>query len=90
MTDATAMPRRRAGSHELAALECPLLMIRGDEDAVIPPFAADAIARGVPGSRVVHVADAGHSVYFERAPAFDAALSAFVAELPGSASRPRP
>lgn len=78
---------RTRAPHELAALDCPLLMISGDEDAVIPPFAADAIARAVPGSRVVHVPDAGHSVYFERALAFDAALAAFVAGLPG---RPSP
>lgn len=69
--------------HELAAIGCPLLMIVGDEDAVIPPFAADAIARAVPGARVVHVPDAGHSVYFERAAVFDAAVAAFLAEVGG-------
>jgi 3-oxoadipate enol-lactonase len=67
---------------ELAAAACPLLFVSGDEDVVIPPFAADAIARVVPGAQVVHVPDAGHSVYFERAAAFDAALARFIATLP--------
>lgn len=61
---------------------CPVLFVSGDEDAVIPPFAADAIAALLPNAQVVHVPDAGHSVYFERPTAFNRALEAFVAGLP--------
>jgi len=67
---------------ELAGVGCPVLFVSGDEDAVIPPFAADAIAPLLPQARVVHVPDAGHSAYFERAPAFNRALEAFLAALP--------
>jgi pimeloyl-ACP methyl ester carboxylesterase len=39
---------------------------------------ADAIVRVVPGARVVHIADAGHSAYFERASAFNRIVSEFL------------
>ena len=64
---------------DLAAVGCPVLFISGDEDVVIPPFAADAIARAVPGIRVENVPDAGHSVYFERAGRFNAIVELFLA-----------
>jgi 3-oxoadipate enol-lactonase len=62
---------------DLRKVACPILFISGDEDVVIPPFAADAIARVVPGARVAHIGDAGHSAYFERAPRFNAIVEAF-------------
>jgi pimeloyl-ACP methyl ester carboxylesterase len=76
------MAARTRAPAELAAIGCPTVFVVGDEDVVIPPFAADAIAQGVPGARVVHVPDAGHSAYFERPAAFEAALRAFVDALP--------
>jgi 3-oxoadipate enol-lactonase len=62
---------RRRQPEELCTVACPILFISGDEDVVIPPFAADAIARVVPGARVAHIEDAGHSAYFERAQHFN-------------------
>jgi len=73
--------RRTRAPAELAAAACPVLFIVGDEDILIPPFAADAIAAVVPGARVVHISDAGHSVYFERAQAFNRHLAAFLERL---------
>jgi 3-oxoadipate enol-lactonase len=64
---------------ELTSLSCPVLFVSGDEDIVVPPFAADAIVRAVPGARVAHVADAGHSVYFERAARFNQLVGQFLA-----------
>ena len=64
---------------DLARVGCPVLFISGDEDIVIPPFAADAIARVVPRVKVVHIPDAGHSAYFERAAVFNRAVEAFLA-----------
>jgi pimeloyl-ACP methyl ester carboxylesterase len=69
---------RTRAPEELAAAACPVLFIVGDEDLVIPPFAADAIAAVVPQARVLHIADAGHSVYFERAPAFNRHVAEFL------------
>jgi 3-oxoadipate enol-lactonase len=62
---------------DLRQLACPLLFISGDEDVVIPPFAADAIARVTPGARVAHIEDAGHSAYFERPKRFNTIVETF-------------
>ena len=63
---------------DLARVKCPVLFVSGDEDIVIPPFAADAIARVVSGTRVAHIADAGHSAYFERAAKFNDLVAVFL------------
>jgi 3-oxoadipate enol-lactonase len=65
------MAARTRAPEELNGVGCPILFISGDEDVVMPPFAADAIARVVPKARVAHVADAGHSTYFERPARFN-------------------
>jgi 3-oxoadipate enol-lactonase len=69
---------RTRAPEELAAAGCPILLIAGDEDIVIPPFAADAIAAVVPGARAAHIADAGHSAYFERAALFNRLVGEFL------------
>ncbi|HEY4253958.1 MAG TPA: alpha/beta hydrolase [Roseomonas sp.] len=69
--------RRRAPA-ELAAAGCRVLCLAGTEDMVMPPFAAAAIASAVPGAQAVSVPEAGHSVYFERAAAFNALVEAFL------------
>ena len=63
---------------ELAGAGCPVLFISGDEDIVIPPFAADAIARAAPDAKTVHIPDAGHSAYFERAARFNQIVGDFL------------
>jgi 3-oxoadipate enol-lactonase len=65
---------------DLTSLRCPVLFISGDEDIVVPPFAADAIVRAVPGARVAHVGASGHSVYFERAARFNQLVEDFLAD----------
>ena len=71
------MASRTRAPQELAAAACPVLLIAGDEDILIPPFAADAIAAVVPGARAVHIPDAGHSAYFERAHVFNRHVAEF-------------
>jgi 3-oxoadipate enol-lactonase len=63
---------------DLKQANCPILFVAGDEDIVIPPFAADAIARAVPGARAAHIAHAGHSPYFERPERFNAIVGEFL------------
>ena len=72
------MTGRTRAPEELGAAACPVLIIVGDEDILIPPFAADAIAAVVPAASAVHIADAGHSVYFERASLFNRHLAEFL------------
>ena len=63
---------------ELSAVVCPSLLLSGDEDIVMPPFAADALAALLPRAEVAHIADAGHSAYFERAHVFNRRLAEFL------------
>jgi 3-oxoadipate enol-lactonase len=72
------MAGRTRAPGELVAAACPVLVIAGDEDILMPPFAADAIAAVVPAASAVHIADAGHSVYFERARLFNRHLAEFL------------
>ena len=64
--------RARCGGAGGGGLPCAAHRL-ADEDIVMPPFAADAIAAAVPAhARAVHIADAGHWAYFsERAQVFN-------------------
>ena len=75
---ARLVARRRRGPEDLAAVAWPTLCIAGDEDIVMPPFAADALAAALPRAQAAHIADAGHSAYFERAQVFNRLLQAFL------------
>ena len=72
---------RRRSPGELAAARCPVLFVPPEEDIVLPPFAAAAMAREIPGARVAPILKAGHSAQFERAREFNALVDAFFAEV---------
>lgn len=72
------MESRTRPPEDLRRVACPILFVPNDEDVVMPPFAADAIAAVVPGAEVEHIPDAGHSGYFERAEAFNRIVGAFL------------
>ena len=69
---------RNRAPKDLAAVASPVLFIVGQEDIVIPPFAADAIAAALGDARVAKVEKSGHSAYFERAGEFNQHLENFV------------
>ena len=71
------MAARTRPPEDLKQIKCQVLFISGDEDIVIPPFAADALARVTPGARVEHIEDAGHSAYFERPERFNQIIAGF-------------
>ena len=73
------MAIRTRAPEDLKRINCPILFISGDEDIVIPPFAADALARDTPGAKVEHIPDAGHSAYFERPARFNKFVETFFA-----------
>jgi pimeloyl-ACP methyl ester carboxylesterase len=54
------------------------LFVAGAEDALFPPAAIRASAAKVPGARVVEIADAGHSPYFEQPEAWNRAVAEFL------------
>jgi pimeloyl-ACP methyl ester carboxylesterase len=62
----------------LAALAGRVLFVVGSEDALFPPAAIRASAAKVPGARIVEIADAGHSPYFEQPEAWNRAVAAFL------------
>jgi pimeloyl-ACP methyl ester carboxylesterase len=63
---------------QLSVLEGRVLFVVGAEDALFPPAAIRASAAKVPGARVVEIADAGHSPYFEQPEAWNRAVADFL------------
>jgi 3-oxoadipate enol-lactonase len=69
---------RNLPAERLRDLAVPVLYIVGDEDVVFPADAAAPLARYTRGARIERVAEAGHSVYFERAPRFNSIVEEFL------------
>ena len=65
-------------AEEAASVTLPVLFIAGEEDIVIQPPILEAAARCFPNARLERVPEAGHSVYFERADAYNALVGAFL------------
>ena len=64
---------------DLKDFPVPTLLIAGDEDVVFPAFLATAIAARLPRAEARHIADGGHSPYFEQAATFNGLVEAFLA-----------
>ena len=62
----------------LAALAGRVLFVVGAEDALFPPAAIRASAVKLRAARVVEIADAGHSPYFEQPEAWNRAVAEFL------------
>ena len=58
----------------------PVLFIVGAEDQLIPPPVIEAMHKKVPGSQLMKVAGAGHSVYFEKPGEYNRILLDFLAK----------
>lgn len=72
------MAGRVRAPEDLAQANIPVLLLAGDEDIVMPPFSAEAIAAAVPTAQSQRIPHAGHSAYFERPEAFNTAVEAFL------------
>jgi 2-hydroxy-6-oxonona-2,4-dienedioate hydrolase len=64
-------------AEEWRAITCPVLLIWGDQDAVVPPATGKALASLIPDSRLMVVAGAGHNPQFELADQVNPALADF-------------
>jgi pimeloyl-ACP methyl ester carboxylesterase len=62
----------------LAALAGRVLFVVGAEDTLFPPVVIRASAAKVAGSRIVEIAAAGHSPYFEQPDAWNRAVADFL------------
>jgi pimeloyl-ACP methyl ester carboxylesterase len=85
VADLQAMRDRPDATPMLAEIRIPTLVIVGDQDLIIPPADAQAMAAAIPNSRVVTVSGAAHLAPVEQPEAVNAALREFV-----EAGRPAP
>jgi 3-oxoadipate enol-lactonase len=72
-------PELRLGPANVEKLATPLLMLTGQEDLLFPPSVMRSVAGELPGARLEHIPDTGHSVYFERPELFNRLVGDFVA-----------
>jgi proline iminopeptidase len=69
----------RAG---LGGITAPALVIVGKYDWVCPPRASRAIARGIPGAKLIELPTSGHFGFSEEPERFLEAVTAFLSSLP--------
>jgi pimeloyl-ACP methyl ester carboxylesterase len=60
------MNRRQFRAAEMTAIQCPTLIISGEEDTAQPPRNAESLAAGIRGARLVTIPGAGHSSSLEQ------------------------
>lgn len=76
-------PRREVSvpgptAEEVRALRVPTLLIVGEHDVITPPSIIKMFQAYIPHARLVEVAGAGHSVYFEKPEIFNRAVLEFL------------
>lgn len=77
---AEGLGRTRFGDAALARVRAPVLLVVGEDDEIFPLDIVQRAAARVRDARVVTVADAGHSPYFERPAAWNRTVAAFLAD----------
>jgi pimeloyl-ACP methyl ester carboxylesterase len=66
---------------DVAAITCPVLLVRGGESAVLLPDAAERFVAALPKGRLETVPDVGHNVHGGNTPGFLEALGPFLDSL---------
>lgn len=66
---------------ELNRIACPVLIVVGEQDVATTPAKAERLHAGIPRSRLVRIAKAGHSSSIEQPAAVNAALDDFLGSL---------
>ena len=61
------MNRREFRANEMAAIQCPTLIITGEDDTAQPPRNSESMIAGIRGARHVNIPGAGHSSCLETA-----------------------
>jgi pimeloyl-ACP methyl ester carboxylesterase len=67
-------------AEQIRALRTPTLLIVGEHDVIAPPSIMKMFQSYIPHARLVEVAGAGHSVYFESPEAFNRTVLEFFKE----------
>ena len=73
-----AMRDRPDSSPDLPGLSIPTLVIHGEDDQLIPPAEAKAVAAALPEAELVLIPGAGHMVNLEQPAAFNEAVRGFL------------
>jgi 3-oxoadipate enol-lactonase len=73
-----ALMTRPDSTPQLSAIHVPTLIVVGDEDTVTPRAVAEDMHRGITGSELVAIPEAGHLTNLEQPDAFDAAIGRFL------------
>ena len=76
------MAARPTSEDLFSSIHCNVLIIHGDDDAVIPRGDAQMMARGIRGARIQLVDDAGHLPNLERPDVFNRFVGDFLGHLP--------
>ncbi len=74
----TALMNRPDATALLPTIQCPTLVVVGDEDGLTPRAFSEDIQRGIPGAELVVVPQAGHMSNMEQPAAFNLALARFL------------
>ena len=69
----------------LARIRVPTLLLVGEQDTTVPPAVMERMAARIEGARYVVLPHAGHLANLDQPAPFDAALAAFLADLPHEA-----
>ena len=72
------MAQRDDSTELLPGINCPTLIVVGDEDTLTPPSDAEKMAQTIPNSRLEIIPDAGHLSNLERPASFNQAVRDFL------------
>jgi pimeloyl-ACP methyl ester carboxylesterase len=66
----------------LSNIDCPLLIIHGEDDQLIPIHEAEGMNQSIPGSHLIKLPQSGHLPNLERPEGFNQALIDFILSIP--------
>lgn len=73
----------RSDCHDLLGkIQCPTLVLAGEEDTLTPPAEAEGLAKAIPGARWETIPAAGHLSNLEQPARFNRLLQDFLGPLP--------
>lgn len=76
------MAARPDSSALLPLIQCPTLIVVGEEDTLTPPSESEAMAAAIPGARLEKLVGAGHLSNLEQPIPFNSALHDFLSRVP--------
>jgi pimeloyl-ACP methyl ester carboxylesterase len=75
------MQRSEVTIEEMRAIQCPTLIITGEDDTARPPKDSERLAAFIPGARLVRIPGSGHSSALEAPDAVISAMRGLLEEM---------